>query len=152
MGKKNRYNTFYDKQGRRMVRPSGNHPSPLYWNALRVTRGEAQRTTAGLIHCGTCSYEVAKLSGFDLHHRHYDNFGKEELGDVVLLCRPCHDAITSRIRLVTLDMDTVVAEGATPDKWDRPQKEKRIPPPVLTHEQGEKEVRILKPNRKSILV
>ena len=34
----------------------------------------------------------------DLHHRHYNTFGAEALHDVVMLCRSCHEAITSRIR------------------------------------------------------
>lgn len=35
--------------------------------------------------CGVCT-KVAK----DVHHRHYENLGKEKLRDCIPLCRECH--------------------------------------------------------------
>lgn len=37
--------------------------------------------------CGTTEGEM------NLHHKHYRTFGHERSRDVLLLCRPCHDAL-----------------------------------------------------------
>jgi hypothetical protein len=34
----------------------------------------------------------------DCHHRSYANFGREEVGDLSMLCRDCHTAITASVR------------------------------------------------------
>jgi ribosomal protein L13 len=34
----------------------------------------------------------------DVHHVDYDRIGKEEFGDLVILCRDCHEVIEKRIR------------------------------------------------------
>lgn len=31
----------------------------------------------------------------EIHHRHYRNFGNEELFDLVTVCKVCHDALTN---------------------------------------------------------
>jgi hypothetical protein len=72
----------------RVTRPAKDHPDPAYWQQLRTEVVVAQRGR-----CGTCWGE-----GSDLHHRHYNNWGRELREDVVLLCRPCHEAVTSRVR------------------------------------------------------
>ena len=75
-------------------RPSYNHPDSKYWEDLKKSVLEDQNQQ-----CATCP-STAEDYPLDLHHRHYNNFGKEDKNDVVILCRPCHDAITSRLRAV----------------------------------------------------
>ena len=73
-------------------RPRRDHPNPIYWSKLRKRVLKKQN-----FECATCP-ATAEDYALDLHHRHYDNFGKEKLKDVVILCRMCHDSITSRLR------------------------------------------------------
>ena len=70
----------------------------IKWNALRQQRRDLQRLPSGAVHCGTCWATEGDGHHFELHHRHYNTFGEESLQDVILLCVPCHDAITDRIR------------------------------------------------------
>ena len=44
--------------------------------------------------CQTC----CSKNDLQVHHRHYNNLGNEALADLITLCVPCHDAITSSIR------------------------------------------------------
>jgi 5-methylcytosine-specific restriction endonuclease McrA len=75
-------------------RPSISHPDVNFWQELKQKTLELQGNQ-----CATCPASAEDYP-LDLHHRHYDNFGKEEQKDVVILCRLCHDAITSRLRSV----------------------------------------------------
>ena len=84
--------------GYTVMRPSARHPNESHWQMLQVERRKIQVDAKGKVHCGSCWVIEGNQYGFDLHHRHYNRFGAEELEDVVLLCRPCHEAITSRIR------------------------------------------------------
>ncbi len=49
-------------------------------------------------------FGMAHLSGVpcteqkEVHHKTYENFNEEKLEDLVLVCRRCHDFITSQIR------------------------------------------------------
>lgn len=97
-----------------VMRPASNHPSPAHWEALRHQRREIQTQADGLVHCGTC---WTHSEVFDLHHRHYNNFGAELIEDVILLCRPCHEAITNRIRACRFSHgdQTIKAEMAEVD-------------------------------------
>src|SRR4051812_1164271 len=70
-------------------RPQGIHPAPLHWAAVRATR----LVTAGN-RCETCN----SPDPLDCHHRTYERWGVEAVEDVLMLCRFCHDAITSSIR------------------------------------------------------
>ncbi len=104
--------------GRLATRPGANHPSPSHWEALRQERREVQRGSTGEVYCGTCWRTEAQHGGFDLHHRHYDSFGQEAVEDVILICRSCHDAITSRIRgerYALGDRSLEVVETVTPE-------------------------------------
>ena len=76
--------------GHRVRRPGKDHPNDAHWQQLRR---EVIADQKGM--CGVCWEE-----GGDVHHRHYDNWGEEKREDVILLCRPCHEAITVRIRLL----------------------------------------------------
>lgn len=44
--------------------------------------------------CRTCTSK----SDLEVHHRTYERFGNEELGDLVTLCHECHEAITNVFR------------------------------------------------------
>ena len=78
--------------GRLVMRPAKYHPNPEEWYGLR-----------GLVileqgnECGVC-WRSGEHYKMELHHRHYDTWGNEDLGDVILLCVSCHEAITSVIR------------------------------------------------------
>lgn len=84
--------------GNKVMRPSVNHPRQSLWETLREARAKHQTGEDGMVCCGTCWRTYPSAAGLDLHHRHYNNFGNEKLEDVILLCRSCHDSITSRIR------------------------------------------------------
>lgn len=75
-------------------RPKKDHPNLKHWDRLRKSVIKDQGGQ-----CKTCP-ATAEDYPLDLHHRHYDTFGKERKKDVVILCRMCHDAITSRLRSV----------------------------------------------------
>jgi hypothetical protein len=58
-----------------------NHYHSEYWKNIRKEIIE--------LNCGYC--EICGESGNDVHHTHYDNFGKEKIEDLQLLCRSCHE-------------------------------------------------------------
>lgn len=83
--------------GFRVTRPGKVQKNPDNWKALQTIVRERQRSARG-VHCGACWLAESDGVPFELHHRHYNNWGNEQLEDVVLLCALCHEAITSRIR------------------------------------------------------
>lgn len=78
--------------GHVVMRPAEKHPDCDHWISLR-----AQRLAHQNGYCSTC-WRHESAHPMDLHHRHYNTFGQETLHCVVILCRSCHEAITSRIR------------------------------------------------------
>lgn len=78
--------------GRLVMRPAKYHPKPDEWYGLRDLVILEQGNE-----CGVC-WRSGEHYKMELHHRHYDTWGDEDLGDVILLCVSCHDAITSVIR------------------------------------------------------
>lgn len=80
------------------MRPRAATPNLQQWAELKEARRGLQRGKCGKVYCATCWRTEGEQYPFDLHHRHYDNFGNEQIEDLVLLCRSCHEAITSRIR------------------------------------------------------
>ncbi len=44
--------------------------------------------------CQTC----CSTEDLQVHHKHYNNLGHEDMKDLIVLCVPCHDGITSSIR------------------------------------------------------
>lgn len=81
--------------GRRALRPSANHPNPGHWDSLRALKLEEQGQA-----CACCPNNMQSGYQLELHHRHYENWGKERPEDVVILCSLCHDYITSRFRFL----------------------------------------------------
>ncbi len=65
-------------------RPASNHPDPLRWGKIRAA---ALPRDAGCRLCGA-------TAGLEVHHRSYRRWGREELADVTVLCRGCHDLVT----------------------------------------------------------
>ena len=80
-------------EGHFVTRPTQDHPDPEHWAMLRFMVGTMIQGNK----CGTC-WRSGGDYVLELHHRHYNNFGKEKPEDVVMLCNACHMAITSRIR------------------------------------------------------
>ena len=78
--------------GRLVMRPAKYHPNPEEWYGLRDLVILEQDNE-----CGVC-WRSGEHYKMELHHRHYDTWGNENLEDVILLCVSCHDAITSVIR------------------------------------------------------
>jgi hypothetical protein len=70
-------------------RPNANHPNPKHWEEIRK---QAIERDGGACRC------CEETEDLECHHRHYRNWGQERLEDVVMLCRQCHDSITSRLR------------------------------------------------------
>ncbi len=65
-------------------RPPGPHPSPFHW---ALVRGMALDRDQG---CRTCG----STDDLEVHHRSYQHWGREDLADVTVLCRGCHDLVT----------------------------------------------------------
>jgi hypothetical protein len=72
-----------------LKRPVGEHPDALHWASVR-----AKRLVIADYCCETCSTP----SNLECHHRNYVRFGAELVGDVLILCRACHEAVTRSIR------------------------------------------------------
>lgn len=53
---------------------------------------EWRRTRAGaLVRAGqACSLDVTHTEDLEVHHRTYERLGAELVGDLIVLCRPCH--------------------------------------------------------------
>ena len=66
------------------------HPNPQHWNDVVL----AAKIAAGW-RCQMCN------SGWRLqgHHRTYENWGRELVGDVTIACDPCHEVFTKYRRL-----------------------------------------------------
>lgn len=90
--------------GLKALRPAGNHPAPDHWEALRKKKLEEQGNA-----CACCPNDIDSGYQLELHHRHYQNWGKEKPQDVVILCSLCHDYITSRFRV----LDEYQVEGGS---------------------------------------
>jgi hypothetical protein len=66
------------------LRPAGDHPDPAHWERIRA---------AALARDGTCRL-CRDARQLECHHNTYDRWGREELDDVIIVCRGCHDAVT----------------------------------------------------------
>lgn len=100
------------------MRPRASTPNPQQWAELKEARRALQKDKHGNVCCGTCWRIEGEQYAFDLHHRHYDNFGNEQIEDLVLLCRSCHEAITSRIRSERYAMGDKSVEMPQPvEEW-----------------------------------
>jgi len=81
----------------RTFRPPGQHPKPAHWDAIRAQAFERDGNQ-----CRGCSAKAGDVfPGYgpvrlEVHHRHYDNWGREQLDDVTVLCKECHRGITDR--------------------------------------------------------
>jgi hypothetical protein len=65
-------------------RPAGDHPNPGHWERIRA---------AALARDGTCRL-CRDARQLECHHNTYDRWGREELDDVIIICRGCHDLVT----------------------------------------------------------
>lgn len=89
------------------------HLSSLYWRELKekVIRRRGHK-------CESCGCTACSL---DLHHKHYQTFGRERQKDVSLLCRNCHlqedkaRALRGRISLALHRLDRGVESRADID-------------------------------------
>lgn len=98
--------------GLNVMRPPKSHPNPDHWNEIRMAALERDGFA-----CRCCPNDSASGIPLEIHHRHYENWGKEQLEDVVTLCVTCHDAITSRIRETT---EYLIAPPERVPRPDRP--------------------------------
>ena len=104
--------------GKRAMRPAGNHPRPSHWENLRALKLEEQESA-----CACCPNDSKSGYQLELHHRHYENWGNEKPEDVVILCSLCHEYITSRYRV--LDDYKVEAGTLPPPRPGLPEIEVR---------------------------
>lgn len=58
--------------------------------------------------CHCCAVQRSQRIPLDLHHLHYNTVGAERDGDVVPVCRPCHQAIhrVARAERISISMAT----------------------------------------------
>lgn len=81
----------------RTFRPHGSHPNPSHWESIRQQALERDGHQ-----CRNCDaregdvYEGYGKVRLEVHHRHYRNWGKEDLDDVTVLCKECHRGVTDR--------------------------------------------------------
>lgn len=98
-----------------MKRPSGEHPNLEYWNWLRdkIIEERGAKCQAIAHHTREAGYQL------ELHHTHYNTWGREKLEDMLLLCNVCHEAITSvqrRERYDNRNISTIVSIKDIPDR------------------------------------
>ena len=79
----------------RALRPSGQHPNPSHWNKVRQQAFE--RDGFQCRNCPAKLNDVCNVFGkirLEAHHRHYENWGREQLNDLTTLCSVCHQKHT----------------------------------------------------------
>jgi len=89
--------------GHTVLRPFRDHPNKKHLAAVRAARRLLQRDSNGDVYCATCWSVDTQDRPLEAHHRHYNDFGKERVSDIVLICPDCHEAITERFRSARLD-------------------------------------------------
>ena len=65
-------------------RPALHHPDPRHWRSIQIAAHARDRG------CRLCGADA----GLEVHHRTYARWGCEQLDDVTVLCRSCHDLFT----------------------------------------------------------
>jgi len=64
------------------------------WKDIQQRSYERVKEELGFFGCEQCRRKFGKeIGGPDCHHKHYRNFGNEELDDIMVVCRDCHDDI-----------------------------------------------------------
>ena len=72
----------------------------VYNNYLRSKAWEDKRTQVlkrDGYRCVCCNTQAVDIP-LDVHHKTYDNIGKEPLSDLASMCKSCHDATHERLR------------------------------------------------------
>ena len=77
--------------------------------------------------CADCGKTVESLKDLDAHHVTYKNRGREEPGDVIAICRPCHQ------KRHPSKVDTRL----TREQWARFHEEGRIADAEAAYEERE---------------
>ena len=65
-------------------RPTREHPDPAHWRHVRAAALARDRG------CRLCGDD----QDLELHHRSYERWGREDIADLTVLCRGCHDLVT----------------------------------------------------------
>jgi hypothetical protein len=68
-------------------RPWEPHPDPAHFERIRRLAIEREQ--------GACAGCYEKDRPLEAHHRTYERWGREELGDIYMFCHECHDLFTS---------------------------------------------------------
>jgi 5-methylcytosine-specific restriction endonuclease McrA len=66
--------------------------SPAWWRRRERWCRDEIAATGRAPQCAVCGREWALTSG-DLHHATYDNLGREHHGDLIPMCRTCHERL-----------------------------------------------------------
>ncbi len=106
-------NNGYVADGHRIARPRSNHPAPGHWRVIRGAALERDRHA-----CRTCWRTENDGYALECHHRHYDNWGAEQLDDVVILCIRCHDLHTDDVRRARHAATSLLPVYAVPESSD----------------------------------
>jgi 5-methylcytosine-specific restriction endonuclease McrA len=69
--------------------------SSVKWKTSPARLGELE---AAGFRCRTCFDAATEQAPLEVHHRTYARFGRELVGDLTALCRPCHRTITDTLR------------------------------------------------------
>ena len=64
--------------------------------ASAAWRERKERALASAAACCWCCRALPTERRLDLHHMTYERLGHEQYGDLVLLCRKCHEAVHAR--------------------------------------------------------
>ena len=81
----------------RTFRPRGSHPNPAHWQSIRLQALERDGHQCRC--CPAKQGNICPVTGpvkLEVHHRHYNTWGKESLDDVTVLCKECHRGVTDR--------------------------------------------------------
>ena len=71
------------------------HMASLKWRRSVARLGEF---AAAGHRCRICNAAGTLSEPLQAHHRTYENFGVELIGDLTALCRGCHDCVTDFLR------------------------------------------------------
>ena len=67
-------------------------------NAWRTRPARLAELEASDFRCRICFAQASAEAPLEVHHRTYARFGRELVGDLTALCRPCHHTITDMLR------------------------------------------------------
>ncbi|MET4278745.1 MULTISPECIES: hypothetical protein [unclassified Bradyrhizobium] len=83
--------------------PANNGTRPMNYHEYMASRSWRRNPTrlaeleAAGFRCRVCNHDGSH-NPIEVHHRTYENLGREQPGDLTALCRNCHRVVTDHLR------------------------------------------------------